>query len=414
MLAFSYLFFNQMESIVHSDLYSYGLISNYEWVDSYWANSHSYLYSIELAILLFGIAIAFFLLHMKKRNTFSSHLCSLILVVGAGLNIFSIYLFSRLDYIVNHDLYFYGLIFSDKWFTAYSLYSRIMVLLIAFAVVLALITAIAIYLSTRKNVRVVPARLVDSTLIAIGTISLAFSIVYASSLLTLIGLGFLFFGVTFTYVRTEEYVKKVLLETTASSQLIALNQVIEELEFTGHAVYLPPQYFRKPNTYKAYIPKDKLALVPTPEQMHKEEPAFFIEFLENPPAVLLTPPGAELVQLFERTLKINFFKVDLLFLQQNLPKLLMEDLELASYFDMDIENKNVRVRIEDSVYSFRNTETEQPSIFSSFGSPLSSAVACILAKVTGKPVIRLSPRTGLEGRSVIVEYRILGYGSKQD
>lgn len=413
MVVSSFFFFEKMESIVHGDLYYYGLIFSYEWVNSYWANSHMYMYSLELATILFGISIVFFLFHMRNRkDTLSSYICSLLLVVGAGMSFFSIYIFFRLNYIVNHDLYSYGLIFSDKWFADFSLYTEIMVSLIAFAAVLALATSTVVYLSGKKTVRVVLAKLIDSTMIAIGTVALAFSIVYASDLLTLIGLGLLFWGVTFSYVRTEEYTKKVLLQTTASAQLVKLNQVIQELEFTGYPIYLPPKYFRKRDIYKAYIPKDRLALIPTPEQMNREEPKFFIEFIESPPAVLMTPPGAELVQLFEKMLKKDFSKVNLVYLQRNLPKLLIEDLEIAQYFEIAIESDKVRVVIDNSVYNFPNLEPEQANIFPSFGSPLSSAIACILAKVSGNPVMRVNPRTGVEGRRATIEYRILRLGEK--
>lgn len=262
------------------------------------------------------------------------------------------------------------------------------------------------YLSSRKTVRIVPTKLVNSILIAIGTLSLTFSIIYASSLLTLIGLGLLFWGVTFTYVSTEEYIKKVLLQTSASAQLTRLNQVIEELEFMGNPMYLPPQYFKKRDTYKAYIPKDRLALIPTPEQMYNQEPKFFIDFIDTPPAVLMTPPGAELVQLFETMLKKNFSEVDLVYIQQHLPKLLIEDLEIVHYFDIAIENETVRIKIEDSVYNVSKTEPEHTDIYSSFGSPLSSALACILAKVANSPVVT-APQNGTENRSETIEYRIL-------
>jgi hypothetical protein len=407
LVIFSFFFYEKIENIVHAELYSYGLIFSYEWVNPYWATSHMFLYFSWFATISYGISIVFFLIYLRNQKAaISSYICSLLLVVGAGLSFFSIYFFIRLNYIVNHDLYFYGLISSDEWLSGYSLYAGLLFSFIAFAGVLALVTSVFMYLSSRKTVRIVPTKLVNSILIAIGTLSLTFSIIYASSLLTLIGLGLLFWGVTFTYVSTEEYIKKVLLQTSASAQLTRLNQVIEELEFMGNPMYLPPQYFKKRDTYKAYIPKDRLALIPTPEQMYNQEPKFFIDFIDTPPAVLMTPPGAELVQLFETMLKKNFSEVDLVYIQQHLPKLLIEDLEIVHYFDIAIENETVRIKIEDSVYNVSKTEPEHTDIYSSFGSPLSSALACILAKVANSPVVT-APQNGTENRSETIEYRIL-------
>jgi hypothetical protein len=95
-----------------------------------------------------------------------------------------------------------------------------MLLLALLASILAFASATVIYGSTRK-VKIVPAKLLDTTLTAVGTIALAFSIVYSSSILALIGLGLLFWGVTFTYISNDDYVKKILLDTTALSEIPA-------------------------------------------------------------------------------------------------------------------------------------------------------------------------------------------------
>src|SRR4030042_4483196 len=97
----------------------------------------------------------------------------------------------------------------------------------------------------------------------------------------------------------------------------------------------------------------------------------------------MTPPGAELAQLFEKTLKTSFDKVDLKYLQKNLPELLIEELEITQIFEMEIEKNTINVRTFGSVFSNPNSQTEQPSIWSLFGSPLSSALACSFAKATG-------------------------------
>jgi hypothetical protein len=66
--------------------------------------------------------------------------------------------------------------------------------------------------------------------------------------------------------------------------------------------------------------------------------------------VLITPPGAELARLAEKTLKTNFNGANLQYLQQNLPDLLIDELEITQYFSMEIENEKIRVMIEGSVY----------------------------------------------------------------
>ena len=252
------------------------------------------------------------------------------------------------------------------------------------------------------------AKVTGWTMIGLSVALLTASTFYASSISAFIGLGLLFWGITFTYIRTEEYIKKTLLDATASSQLATLNEIMQELDCEGNAIYLPPKYLRDPEACKAYIPKQKEAELPTPEQIQKEETQSFVTFIENPPAALLTPPGAELTKLFEKTLETNFTTADLQYLQKNMPKLFIEDLELAQNFEMETENNKIRVKIENSACSALNKVTEQPAnIYSTLGSPLSSAIACTLAKTTGKPIIIENHQTSKDGRDVTIEYRIL-------
>jgi hypothetical protein len=404
--AISFLFFRRLDNIINVDLYHYGLVFNYGWADQYWTSSNLFLYCQTLALILLGNSIAFFLSHIRNRNTFSGTASSLLLFAGSGLSFFSLYLLYRMDYIVNHDFYSYGLTFSAEWFTNYSLYYRMMLFLALLASMLAFASATVIYGSTRK-VRIVPAKLLDTTLTAVGTIALAFSIVYSSSILALIGLGLLFWGVTFTYISNDAYVKKILLDTTALSEIEMLNHLLSKLEYASNPIYLPPQYLGYSDTYKAYIPKFETITIPKREEFSSQKPDSLIDIIENPPGVLITPPGAELARLAEKTLKTDFNKADLQYLQQNLPDLLIDELEFTQYFNMEIENEKILVMVEGSVYRRSNKKSDQPSISSLFGSPLSSAIACILSKVTGKPVMKIGTETDFEDKPVTIEYVLL-------
>jgi len=256
-----------------------------------------------------------------------------------------------------------------------------------------------------KRVKVIPPRLLSSILIILGAIALFISVVYTSSILALIGLGLLFFGITFTFVRSDEYVKKILLKTTVSSQQATLKHIIKELQYEGNIVYLPPKYFRDPEIHKAYISEQKGGQLPRLEQIQKNEQEFLIE---KPPGVLFTPPGAELSKLFEATLGKDFSKVDLQYLRQNMPKLFVEDLEMAQDFEMEFEDDKIRVEIHDSVYTTSDVETEESlREYSTLDSLLGSAIACTLAKTTNKPIMIEKQQTSEDGKDVTIEYRTI-------
>ena len=94
-------------------------------------------------------------------------------------------------------------------------------------------------------------------------------------------------------------------------------------------------------------------------------------------------------------------------LQRYLPELLVEDLEVTPFFDMQIEQNLVRVELDDSFFMVPNAKTEFSRLYFFFESPLVCAIACVLAKVTGAAVIIEKSRTETEGKIMTVEYRIL-------
>lgn len=242
-------------------------------------------------------------------------------------------------------------------------------------------------------------------LLSLGAVALVGSILYSSQISAFIGLGLIFWGAILTYLQTEEYIKKDLLDATILPSLVTLNQTIQELDYKGKAIYLPPKYLKNPEANKAYIPKQKDGKLPTPEQVQEQENKLFIE---NPRGMLVTPPGAELTKLFEKTLETSFTRVDLQYLQQNLSKLLVENLEIAQNFEMETEGNKVQVKIENSAYkNLAKLDTELSNLYGSLGCPLSSAIASALAKATGKPIIIENQRTSEDGKDMEIEYCIL-------
>ena len=241
--------------------------------------------------------------------------------------------------------------------------------------------------------------------LSLGVLSLIVSIISDSQILAFIGLGLTFWGIILTYIRSEEYVKETLLNATSLSTLATLNQIIQELGYREKAIYLPPRYLKDPESNRVYIPKSKLSKLPTPEQIQEKEDKLFIE---NPQGILLIPSGSELTKLFEKTLGTSFTRVDLQYLQLNIPKLFVEELEIAQNLDINIKNNTVLVKIENSTYLSLTREVSKFSkLYESIGCPLSSSIACALAKVTGKPVTVEKEQIKDEEKTIEIEYRIM-------
>ena len=261
------------------------------------------------------------------------------------------------------------------------------------------------------------------TMLLLGTISLIASISYNSSILAFIGLGLVFWGAVLLYIRPEEYTKKVLLEAALSPSLATLNQMIRELGYRGDTTYLPPKYFANPETTKIYISKYKDTSLPTPEQVQKYENQPIARTTQG---MLLTPPGIQLSKLLEKSLGTSFIKIDLKNLQQNLPKLFIENLEIAENLELQAENDvtqrkedypasptqmkstTVHAKITKPIYGDIFKEAEEPSqITVSIGCPICSAIAIAITKATGKPVRIVDTKRSEDGNTIEASYEII-------
>jgi len=268
-----------------------------------------------------------------------------------------------------------------------------------------------------------PTRLVSWFLLALGLIALAFSIIYTSSILAFVGLGLTFWGALTLYIASEKYVKQTLLDHTTTPSLANLNQILTELKYQGKPIYLPPKYLKDFETTKIYIPKNENTNLPTPEEIQQQENK---TFLKNPEAALITPPGFALSKLFEKALGTTFTTLDLEHLQQNLPKLFIEDLEIAENLEIQtkpskvakkitnsasviqLKNDTIHVKITNSIYADMCKETRNLShICGPIGCPICSAIACAITKASGTPITIEKTECAEDGKLIEAYYRII-------
>ncbi|MGA3193097.1 MAG: hypothetical protein ABSD73_11410 [Candidatus Bathyarchaeia archaeon] len=261
-----------------------------------------------------------------------------------------------------------------------------------------------------------------ATMLVLGTVSLVASIGYNSSILAFIGLGLVFWGAVLLYVKPEEYTRETLLEAALSPPLRALNQMILIMGYKGDATYLPPKYFTDPEATRICVSKYKYASLPTPEQIqpYEDQP-----LTRTAHGLLLTPPGFELSKLLEKSLGKSFIKTDLESLLQNLPKIFIEDLEIAQNLELQKENgtsntkkdntvsltpvKNTTVHARITKPIIRNTikEAEGSQITSSILFPLCSAIAIAVTKATGKPVRITDTKSSEDGNVLEANFEIV-------
>lgn len=251
--------------------------------------------------------------------------------------------------------------------------------------------------------------IVSLSLLSAGVVALTAALLFASSVLAFVGLGLTFWGATFLYVKTEKPVKEALLDTTTFPSLLTLYQLIAELGFKGQAVYLPPAYLTDSKSSKVFVPKHEQKNLLNLEQLPKDEGRLFTT---SPEGVLLTPSGADLARLFETTLGTPFTQVKLSYLKAHLPRLIIEDLEIADNFTMEIRNDTVSVHIESSTYRKMHLAAQKHvAVTASMECPLCSAIACAIAKAANMPVVVDSEQTSEDGQTMTIEYHLLKTGT---
>ena len=131
-------------------------------------------------------------------------------------------------------------------------------------------------------------------------------------------------------------------------------------------------------------------------------------FVDNPRGLCLTPPGLNLANLYENELKKDFVKADVDYLQKKLPKLLVEELEVAQNFEIYIEDDVVEVRITDSIYKNLCREVRKlTTVSNSIGCPLCSSIAITIARSTGKPVVIEKNDVSEDGKIIDARYQII-------
>jgi len=248
-----------------------------------------------------------------------------------------------------------------------------------------------------------PSLIMSYILLLLGAISLTISIIYMSPMLAFIGSGLTFWGALLLFIRPTKLVKVNLLDSTAISSLTTIDRMINDLKYRGKAIYLPPRYFKELKGGTIFIPSKKEIIIPPAEEVAKEK-----VFLKKPNGLCLTPPGLSLVNLYEKELGKDFAKVNLNYLQNNLPKLFIEDLEIAEDLEINVEGDMIKVKIMGSIYNNLCKEVRKLSnVCNSFGCALCSSIAIALTRATGRPIIIKKTDLSKDNKTIEVYYQMI-------
>ncbi len=402
--ASSSFFILGIDSIVHGDMYNYGLTFSSDWARQYWDAFGVFRAFMAVSTVLAVISFVSFLNWRKNQRIIYWKMCFLTIAFGVFSSVFGIYYLAKVDYIVWYELPSYLLQFNEAWATPYRTIIQSVFTLIGISIGGYIISGFAIAFHKQK-LKITPTKLSYSSMILIGSLMLILSIFYTSQTMALVGLGMLFWGIILVYIRTDDYVKKSLVDVVVSSHAELMDQVITGLNYKGNATYLSPDYFQNPETQRVFMSKKNVTELPTQAYIQAHEDNIFVS---QPEGLLLIPSGARLSKLFEKTLNRNFTSMDIHYFQKNLSALLIEALELAEGCEMQIGGTNVRIEIRGCKYAISNYPTDQSSTLTSdtftVDSILASSIACALAKTTGTPILVKKQLATRKGKNLIMDF----------
>jgi hypothetical protein len=262
--------------------------------------------------------------------------------------------------------------------------------------------------------RRIPSGKIGVALLITGSLVLAESVFASSPTLAFIGLGLTFWGALFLFARPIKFVRSSLLDSTAVALYTTIDRMVQDLGYKAKSIYVPPypkeaylpEYLKGLKEMVVFIPAEDSATMPTLEEMAKQQ---FL--LKNPKGICITPPGFGLSSVIENELRAGFPHIaralNIENLYDSLPKVVTGSLGLAKTFEIKPENELIHVRITGSVHSSLYSREQNLKSIHFLGCPLTSAVACALAKATGKLVTIAKDNVSYDLQTIDVWYQTL-------
>ncbi len=221
-------------------------------------------------------------------------------------------------------------------------------------------------------------------LIGAGGGSLAASYFANSVILTLAGLGLVFWGVIMLYVSPQRFVPEKVFGSMAISMTKSIDKLLVSLNYRGRTIFLHPKHLKGLSQGYVFIPfeeKEQTAL-PSDEELAEERLVY-----ENPRGIFMISPSHGLVQLIEKELGNNLAAADMAHLKEQLPKLVVNQLRMVDSMTIEENRGFVRVVMEgESAAKVCRTISKETTTGHHIGCPLCSCMGLIISKVTGKPV----------------------------
>jgi hypothetical protein len=244
--------------------------------------------------------------------------------------------------------------------------------------------------------------------LATGILLILYSMFMELQVPAFIGLGLTFWGAVLALARSGKYVESSLLDSSTRASYATIDRMINDLKYTGQGYYIPaypkdvflPEYLKNLRDPVVYVsesfdgkpPIDELA---SGKFISTQSRGFFI-----------ASPGSGVIVEVERQLGMDISKVSLSELCEIMPKCLTESLNVARNAELKLVPNGATFKAVGILYESIYNPESRPKSADMLGCPVVSAVACALAKSSGKPVT-IKEQTASVGNSVNVTFSFL-------
>lgn len=233
----------------------------------------------------------------------------------------------------------------------------------------------------------------------LGVVLVILSSLYTSSFLAIFGLAILSWSAILLYITPEKHVTLTLLNSVTADSSSNSERMLKMLKLTEKGVYLPPKNLTTMQSSLVFIPK-------TPETKILNQNDVGESFSDDENAgAYFTPPGFSLSKLFEQAIGKSFINTDLNDLQNDLSKVIVNELGIADEFEVQEEKNFVEIKIKNSIFAAICQQTETQT-HHQIGCLLSSALACALAKSTGKSIIIQNECFMTNTKTTVITYKV--------
>jgi hypothetical protein len=253
-----------------------------------------------------------------------------------------------------------------------------------------------------KKIRLDKIKLINLgyVFLLVGILFIALSIDFSNQTIGLIGTSIIFWGALLIYFGPQKYVSKEVSLDTSLIYYRHINEMRKELDFKGR-----PLYFTPSNIFGL---RNSVVILSKNEEFEYDiaNISSYQPFSTQDQLVII-PPGQTLSEKIEDKLLTRFSSIEIIDFQSIIGKVIVDDLELAKNIHINIEETEIKVEINDSIFRSIFSENDQNEFYKYLGDPLTSAIACAISRSTHKPVIIDNILEMNNERKIIVSFKII-------